>query len=127
MHQLLEIWVFTNHHFSIFEFQNCNDALVLKSAAVQGAISAKGKQQTRHDESKRDLKVEASQESMSASEGLIIKREAQLANSYKKPIWKLPPTPIWWSPEGLSKDASEDFEMIIKQGKAARKQIAARV
>jgi len=69
--------VFTNHHSSIFEFQNCNDALVLKSAAVQGAIPAKGKKkQTPHDESKTDLKVEASQESMNTSEGLVIKREA---------------------------------------------------
>lgn len=50
-----------------------------------------------------------------------------MTTSYKKPIWKSPPKPIWRSPERPSKDASEDFEIIIKQNKAAREQIAARL
>jgi hypothetical protein len=34
IHQILKIYVSENSHFFIFEFQICNDALVLKSAAV---------------------------------------------------------------------------------------------
>jgi hypothetical protein len=35
--QILTIYVSENSHFFIFEFQICNDALVLKSAAVPGS------------------------------------------------------------------------------------------